>query len=218
MYLPTFNATDIIRLKESEKKDCRAKLTHIYKKFKSQARKALQAGRAFTFATYWKHPKSQSEYILCFAIEDKKSLNNPPFFYFPIVRDKGMNLVFTLQKKGSVMIFTSHFFDRYEERKEVDEADRIELITHFVTRNWGIGQEIRKKTRKGKEEYELRLAEGAAMCNRDSDNAILYAKTFVKDDMYYKEQRERLGNVNLHDVRSLEAQHMILKVLHERGF
>jgi hypothetical protein len=95
----------------------------------------------------------------------------------------------------SLIHFTPHFLDRYNERFLKNEnPNKIELLKRFVPKNTVQSIKIDQNSSAGGNKIFGRFNEGIGLgymeSFNDTDKVILHFKTFISNDMIYKDQLE----------------------------
>ncbi len=85
-----------------------------------------------------------------------------------------------------VLFFTSHFFDRYEEREDLSTTSRLDLMTGFFTRNRAFCTFDYTHPDHPNSMF-VSLVEGVGLGTK-IDGSMVLVKTYVSNDMLYAGQ------------------------------
>lgn len=200
MFLDTMTPKEIVDAKDREEHA----LDNVIKtEFQRIRRIVLKDGRFprqhFFFA---KVNRSRNEYLVCILLLDKRRTSAG--FYrqirMPLITYPSLQVIEVTYNTYTCYKYVPHFFDRYQERMasiipDIETMDRRRVILTYFRRNAMHGMQTQEKVRKGKIEWELAVNDGAVMCNLNLEAAaaddFVTCKTFVRDDMMYREQRDR---------------------------
>lgn len=107
------------------------------------------------------------------------------------INDWGFNAIMTHADKRTLIHYSSHFLDRYNERYlKLENPTKVDLLKNFISKNPQSGVSFVPDSDKYKSAFFARFREGIGLGHAKlvANKQILFYKTYIAEEMIFKSQ------------------------------